>query len=189
MTRWMRLVAAVMTTGAVSLRTIGATAFSAGSLATSTATVNVVGSIAETGAKLIEYPAGEEGAVRAALPGLRLVPEVFYEPLSVRLSLESNLQPSGSGQSVQVTVRSATSGNGIPHAKVVAFTNFALRMDGTSMACPAVTGVAARLLGGKPAILGMARDSARATAIANLLLTTAQSRGFTPNLEGRGLPQ
>jgi subtilisin len=140
-----------MTTGAVSLRTIGATAFSAGSLATSTATVNVVGSIAETGAKLIEYPAGEEGAVRAALPGLRLVPEVFYEPLSVRLSLESNLQPSGSGQSVQVTVRSATSGNGIPHAKVVAFTNFALRMGAEAFTNS--TGVATLAFAARPGVL------------------------------------
>jgi len=79
-------------------------------------------------------------------------------------------------------------GPGVGVVSTVPQQDFAV-MDGTSMACPAVTGVAARLLGGKPAILGMARDSARATAIANLLLTTAQSRGFTPNLEGRGLPQ
>lgn len=114
-------------TGDVRLHNIGASTLGMGSLATSNAAVRVLGSIAETGAKLIEYRPDEENAVRAALPGLRLVPEVFYEPLSIRLSLESDLQPSGSGHDVQVTVRSSSNGKGIPRVKVVSFTNFALR--------------------------------------------------------------
>ena len=113
--------------GSVQLGTLGPATAGMGSLASSGAAVRVIGSIAETGAKLIEYRPDQENAVRAALPGLRLVPEVFYEPLSIRLSLESDLQPSGSGQDVQVTVKSTATGKGIPRVKVVGFTNFALR--------------------------------------------------------------
>ena len=77
-------------------------------------------------------------------------------------------------------------GPGVGVVSTVAPTGFAV-MDGTSMACPAMTGVAARLLESKPAILGMSRGPARATALANELLNLARSRGFTPQLEGRGL--
>jgi len=60
-------------------------------------------------------------------------------------------------------------------------------MSGTSMACPAVTGAAAALLGGKPAVLSMPRDRARSTAILGVLNAAAQPLGFTKDLEGLGL--
>jgi hypothetical protein len=53
--------------------------------------LRVIDSIAEDGAKLIAYRPGQESALRAALSGLRFAREVFYEPMSLRLSLESNL--------------------------------------------------------------------------------------------------
>ncbi len=62
-------------------------------------------------------------------------------------------------------------------------------MSGTSMACPAVTGIAARLLAKKPQILAMPRDQARSDAIAHLVLTSAASLGFPSDLEGSGLPR
>jgi subtilisin len=64
-------------------------------------------------------------------------------------------------------------------------------MDGTSMACPAVTGVAARLLSmpANAVILSMPRDQTRSDAMAQLLLQSAVKLGFGPTFEGQGLPQ
>lgn len=61
-------------------------------------------------------------------------------------------------------------------------------MSGTSMACPAVTGFAARLLSKLPDILAMSHEQARSDALAATLLQAARRRGFTPDLEGNGLP-
>lgn len=60
--------------------------------------------------------------------------------------------------------------------------------NGTSMACPAVTGLAARLLGQSPNILAMPRNQARSDAIVGLVLQAAKTLGFPAELEGRGLP-
>jgi len=59
-------------------------------------------------------------------------------------------------------------------------------ISGTSMACPAVTGVAARLVvsAGLPA----ERGAARSEALLGALLASATSRGFKPIYEGHGLP-
>ncbi len=61
-------------------------------------------------------------------------------------------------------------------------------MSGTSMACPAVTGAAARLLAANPAVLSMPRDQSRSDEIAKLLLKAAKSLGFGVTFEGSGLP-
>jgi hypothetical protein len=58
------------------------------------------------------------------------------------------------------------------------------------MACPAVTGAAARLLS-MPAqrpILGMPRDQNRSDAMARALLLAAVKLGFGVVFEGKGLP-
>jgi subtilisin len=60
--------------------------------------------------------------------------------------------------------------------------------DGTSMACPAVSGVAARLLSGDASVRAMPRNQARSDAIAQLLLKSASSMGFGANYEGQGRP-
>jgi subtilisin len=62
-------------------------------------------------------------------------------------------------------------------------------MSGTSMACPAVTGVVARLLAKDQTVLKMPRNAQRATAIKSLLFGHARSLGFKIDLEGKGLPK
>lgn len=59
-------------------------------------------------------------------------------------------------------------------------------MDGTSMACPAATGAAAKLLAGNP-VMSQPRDQARSDAMAKIILTAAKSLGFPATLEGQGL--
>ncbi|MBA3268576.1 MAG: S8 family serine peptidase, partial [Acidimicrobiia bacterium] len=59
-------------------------------------------------------------------------------------------------------------------------------ISGTSMACPAVTGMAARAL--DPSVLAMKRDTARSEAMAKAILGSARSLGFDPPFEGHGLP-
>lgn len=60
-------------------------------------------------------------------------------------------------------------------------------ISGTSMACPAVTGAAARALAGSP-VLKKKRDGARSDAMVKALLATAKPLGFGPSFEGHGLP-
>lgn len=60
-------------------------------------------------------------------------------------------------------------------------------LDGTSMACPAVVGAAARMLGGRPDLLGLKRDQARSDAIVAAVLQGAKQLGFGGIFEGQGL--
>ena len=62
-------------------------------------------------------------------------------------------------------------------------------MSGTSMACPAVTGMAARLLARDARLLRARRDGTRSDELISRLLLSATSLGFPSELEGRGLPR
>lgn len=60
-------------------------------------------------------------------------------------------------------------------------------ISGTSMACPAATGAAARVLTSK--VLKMRRNAKRSEAIVKAILGSATSLGFDPPFEGHGLPE
>jgi subtilisin len=60
-------------------------------------------------------------------------------------------------------------------------------ISGTSMACPAVTGAAARAIAGTP-VIKMKRNAKRSDAIVKAVLASATSLGFGPEFEGHGLP-
>ena len=62
-------------------------------------------------------------------------------------------------------------------------------MDGTSMATPAVTGLAARMLAKNQKLLNAKRDASRADGIVKMVLQSCKSLGFSSDLEGQGLPQ
>jgi len=60
-------------------------------------------------------------------------------------------------------------------------------MDGTSMSCPAATGVAARLLSNEQHLLELPRDQVRADEMTKFLSKNIRSMGFGPNFEGKGM--
>jgi subtilisin len=66
------------------------------------------------------------------------------------------------------------------------FPNGYAEISGTSMACPAVTGAAARALAASP-LLKTKRDATRSAGIVTALLASAHTLGFQSQFEGHGL--
>jgi subtilisin len=60
-------------------------------------------------------------------------------------------------------------------------------MSGTSMATPAETGAAARVLSPQAAILAMPKDANRTTAMLHALAAATKPLGFGATFEGKGL--
>jgi len=58
--------------------------------------------------------------------------------------------------------------------------------DGTSMACPAITGAIAKVLAKNPGTLNAEPNQERADKMAKLALKAAKLMGFGPKLEGLG---
>jgi subtilisin len=61
-------------------------------------------------------------------------------------------------------------------------------ISGTSMACPAATGAAARAIAGTP-VIKMKRNAKRSDAIVKAVLGSAKTLGFGATFEGLGLPE
>lgn len=62
-------------------------------------------------------------------------------------------------------------------------------MSGTSMACPAVTGVAAAILGDNPALLNADRNADRVRSLVAGVRAVARDVGLGLNFQGFGLPE
>lgn len=60
-------------------------------------------------------------------------------------------------------------------------------MDGTSMACPAAAGMAARILAGNPVLLNSPRNQERADEMIKYLAIHIKSMGFGATFEGKGM--
>jgi hypothetical protein len=60
-------------------------------------------------------------------------------------------------------------------------------MDGTSMACPAATGMAARILALEPALLSLPRNETRSNEMMKALARHAKKMGFGADYEGKGM--
>jgi len=93
------------------------------------------------------------------------------------------ISPSFSNVGSQIDV----TGPGVGVVSTVPESAYAI-MSGTSMATPAVTGLAARVLARHGDVLTATRDAARADTIVKLVLQSAKTLGFGAKFEGQGLP-
>src|SRR5262245_1526531 len=91
--------------------------------------LRVIDSIHENGAKLVEASPEDLPAMRAAAPGVRIVPEVFYFPEVIRPTVAEKVKAAAGGVAtkIQVTVVSGPANTPVRGATVVAFTNFEAR--------------------------------------------------------------
>jgi subtilisin family serine protease len=119
---------------------------------------------------------GRKGTFPAGTTGDDAVAKPFGADPKNFIAAFSNIGPEIDLTSTGVGIISTVPGGHLP-------------MDGTSMATPAVSGFAARLLSGMQNILTMPRTPARANAMAQALFGTAKLMGFGPNLEGQGFPR
>jgi subtilisin len=120
--------------------TVGASATPAAGRAS--ATMRVIDSIREDGAKLVEMAPDDVVLLRAVQPGLLVVPEVLYEPAVHVLFAEHKPAARGRGiRSVEITVTARGSQKPVKDVFVVGFTDFAARQgaQGTTSARGKVT--------------------------------------------------
>ncbi len=93
------------------------------------ASVRVLDSVREDGAKLVEMAPEHMLALRTAQPGLRVVPEIFYKPALFPRPMPKRAvtatRTARATMTVTVTVTSRADRKPVPGAQVVAFTDFA----------------------------------------------------------------
>ena len=97
-------------------------------LGRASATMRVIDSVREDGAKLVEMAPDDVVLLRAVQPGLRVVPEVLYQPAVHVVFAEDRPVAKGRGtRSVEITVTARGSGKSVKDVFVGAFTDFAGR--------------------------------------------------------------
>ena len=90
--------------------------------------IKILDSIHENGAKLVELPEDQVSLLRTSEPGVRIVPEVFYEPaVAPRQHVESKVTTAAGTPAlkIEITVRSKATGSPVKGVRVIAFTDFA----------------------------------------------------------------
>jgi subtilisin family serine protease len=135
-----------------------------------------------------------------AHPGLRVVPVSKLTPMWLRrfLPVPSVAISAAAKVAFEVKIVDGVTGAPMEGIDVVDLTGPGVgvvstypggyaAMDGTAMACPAITGSLARTLGKHARILTMSRDQKRSDAIVQLALKTASELGFGASFEGAGL--
>lgn len=136
----------------------------------------------------VSYPAAFQMAVAVSAMGRKgTFPAFSADKLDIGRPLGSDKDNffakfSNFGPQIDVT------GPGVAVISTVPSDYYA-EMSGTSMACPAVVGVAARLISNHKSILNMASDQDRSDAIAQLLFESADMLGLGDDYEGQGMPR
>ncbi|PYU73899.1 MAG: peptidase S8/S53 subtilisin kexin sedolisin, partial [Acidobacteria bacterium] len=88
--------------------------------------MRVLDSIHEDGAKLVEMLPDDVSALRAANPGLRIVPVVYYYPaVAPRRAVATAVARVNAAKSISIRIVSAANQSPIAGVTVVAFTDFA----------------------------------------------------------------
>ncbi len=88
--------------------------------------VRILDSIHEDGAKLVEMFPEDASALRAANPGLRIVPVVYYYPaVAPRHAVAAAVAKAKAAKAIKIQVLSSADQSPIAGATVVAFTDFA----------------------------------------------------------------
>jgi subtilisin len=88
----------------------------------SSTVMRVLDSTHEDGPKLVEMTPDAELNLRAEVPGLKIVPLVYYHTLRSEQSVQKPVEPPP--RTITINVIDAQSNRGIASAKVIAFTNF-----------------------------------------------------------------
>jgi len=145
----------------------------------------VLASSGNDGRKSVSFPANDPRSVAVSALGRKGT----YPKNAVEFGEETN--PFGTDPKNYIAAFSNVgaeillTGPGVGIISTFPGNNYAV-MDGTSMACPAVTGAAAALLSGNAALLSQARDQNRSDAMLQAVLNAARKLGFPGTLEGKG---
>jgi subtilisin family serine protease len=107
-----------------SFATKGAKRFTVDAASGRKPSIKVVDSIRANGPQLVECSANDVAALRAAQPGIRVVPVVYFRPAVARMEIEEKTVTAQAATRLTIKVVAAASGKAVAGATVVAFTDF-----------------------------------------------------------------